>query len=431
MTVFWIIATGMMLLAMVFVLPPLFKRSTTNTINRNELNVELIRQQLAELDADLSNGKLDRTEYASARKDLERELLYDTSGTEIKSAQDTGNSGRWTAVLVISALPLAAVILYLQLGSSELMSQLQAQSTIRDGSSTEAGEKLPSVEEMVGKLAAKLESEPDNPQGWFMLARSYMMMNRYSDAAAAYQKVHTLVGDQPELLVSYADALAMVHKGRLTGKPTELIHRALELDPNQAQGLWLAGIAADQQADYETAIDYWQRLQPLLKDEPESLQEVLQLIERARNRAGISGEKILTSSISESPPPATPAETKTPDLAPGNGITVNVALDPAVQQLAALDDALFIFAQALEGPPMPLAAVRKQVKDLPLKITLNDSMAMMPAMRLSNFNEVRIGARISKTGDVSPRSGDLYGERSPVAVEAREPVQIMISEQIP
>lgn len=431
MTMFWPIAAGMMLLAIAFVLPPLFRHNKTVTVNRDALNVELIKQQLAELEADLSNGKLDRSEYAAARKDLERELLYDVSGSEAKPAQATAKSGRWAAALVMTALPLVAILLYLQLGSSEPMPRLQAESTMNLQAASKSGQKLPSIGEMASKLAARLESEPDNPQGWFMLARSYMMMNRYADAASAYEKLLALVGDQPEALVSYADALAMVHEGRLTGKPAKLIHRALELDPNQPQGLWLAGMAADQQADYQTAIDYWRRLEPLLKDEPKSLQEVRQLIERARIRAGLSEEQTLTRSVSESPPSATPAATAAPDTAPGKGITVSVALDPAVRRLAALEDSLFVFAQALEGPPMPLAAVRKQVKDLPLDITLNDSMAMMPAMRLSNFTEVRIGARISKSGDAKPQSGDLYGERSPVAVDADEPVQITISKQLP
>lgn len=431
MTVFWLIATGMMLLAMIFVLPPLFRRNRTNPIHHDELNVELIRQQLAELESDLNNGKLDRSEYASARKDLERELLYDVSGSDVKPAQNTGKSGRWTAILMMPALPLAAVLLYLQIGSSEQMSQRLAQGAVNPGSGPQAGKQLPSVAEMVNKLAAKLESEPDNPEGWFMLARSYMMLDRYAEAAAAYKQVHTLVGDQPELLVSYADALAMVHDGRLTGKPAQLIQKALELDPNQPQGLWLAGMAADQQADYETAIDYWRRLEPLLKDEPEALQEVRQLIESARSRSGLADEKILTSSEDASPLAATTTGAETPEPATEKGIVVNIDLDPTVRQLAALDDSLFIFAQALEGPPMPLAAVRKQVKDLPLEVTLSDAMAMMPAMRLSNFSEVRIGARISKTGDVKPQSGDLYGERSPVPVDASEPVQITISDQIP
>jgi cytochrome c-type biogenesis protein CcmH len=311
------------------------------------------------------------------------------------------------------------------------MPQLQANSSASAEPVSASGEKLPSIEEMVSKLAAKLEAEPEDPQGWFMLARSYMMLNRYADAAAAYKKVNMLVGDQPEILVSYADALAMVHEGQLAGKPKELIQRALELDPNLPQGLWLAGMAADQQADYETAIDYWRRLEPLLKEEPKSLQEVRQLIERAQARAGISTEKAVTASMGESPATSTSVEVDAPEVSSGKTITVNIALDPAVSQLAALEDALFIFAQALDGPPMPLAAVRKQVKDLPLKITFNDSMAMMPAMRLSNYSEVRIRARISKSGNAKPQSGDLYGELSPVAVEGQDPVHITISERIP
>ena len=431
MTMFWLIAVGMIVLAMAFVLPPRFRRATKSTVNRDELNIELIKQQLAELEADLSDGKLDPSEYAAARKDLERELLYDVSEDQSKPVIISGKSGRWAAALVVIALPLAAILLYLQIGSSELMPRLLAKRAVDSEPVPTTGDKLPSIEEMVAKLAAKLESKPDDPQGWFMLARSYMMMNRYADAASAYQKLHTLVGDQPEVLVGYADALAMAHEGRLEGKPAEMIHRALELDPNQAQGLWLAGMAADQQADHLTAINYWRRLEPLLKDEPKSQQEVRQLIDRAQTRAGITDDKALVAATSDFPPPSTKPEVTTPDASPGKSITINVALDPAVRQLTTLQDSLFVFVQALEGPPMPLAAVRKQVKDLPLEITLNDSMAMMPTMRLSNFTEVRISARISKTGNAKPQSGDLYGELAPVPVDGRDPVQITISKQVP
>jgi cytochrome c-type biogenesis protein CcmH len=125
------------------------------------------------------------------------------------------------------------------------------------------------------------------------------------------------------------------------------------------------------------------------------------------------------------------SETKSVVSSTVKAITINIDLDPDLKEATAHDDSLFVFAQAVEGPPMPLAVVRKQVKDLPLVVTLDDSMAMMPAMSLSKFSEVKIGARISKTGNATPQSGDLYGEISPVAVDDKEPVQITIGERVP
>jgi cytochrome c-type biogenesis protein CcmH len=433
MSLFWSIAAAMLILAFAFVLPPLFRRSGVSTVNRDELNIELIKQQLDELKTDLNNGKLDTADYAAARKDLENELLYDVS-TGHASTPKPEKSGRWASAVLIIAIPLTAVLLYQRIGTGHLTPVQQDINAAGDSSVTPSQDSLPSVQELVTKLAERMESEPNNPEGWYLLARSYMSIDRYNDAANAYERVHRLVGDQAEILVGYADALAMVHEGKLAGKPAELLQRALELQPNQPQGLWLAGMAAEQQGNYQDAINYWHRLEPLLQEDQDSLREVRQLIARAEQRGGIP---IQTAEDSNAQIPA-PTPTSASDSATtsgasfsGKAITINVDLDPGLKEAAAYDDSLFIFAQAVKGPPMPLAVVRKQVKDLPLVVTLDDSMAMMPAMSLSNFSEVKIGARISKTGNATPQSGDLYGEVSPVEVDDKEPVQITIGERVP
>ncbi|MCP4407676.1 MAG: c-type cytochrome biogenesis protein CcmI [Gammaproteobacteria bacterium] len=255
MIVFWSIAAIMMALAVAFVLLPMFRHSKASTVSRDDLNIELIKQQLAELEADLNNGKLDASEYASARKDLENELLYDVSenGTHTQKPE---KSGRWAGILLVILIPLTSVLLYQRIGGEQQLSIPQGEHSAANTANQPAKGPAPSIEEMVTKLAARLEAEPNNPEGWYMLARSYIAMNRYADAANAYQTLHELVGDHPEILVSYADALAMVQNGQLTGKPEKLIHKALELEPNQPQGLWLAGMAAEQQGDYRSAIGY-------------------------------------------------------------------------------------------------------------------------------------------------------------------------------
>ncbi|MEN8167968.1 MAG: c-type cytochrome biogenesis protein CcmI [Pseudomonadota bacterium] len=428
MIMFWSIAAAMMALAIAFVLLPLFRRSKASTIDRDELNIELIKQQLAELETDLDDGKLDASEYASARKDLEKELLYDVSDNGVHG-RNNEKSGRWAGILLVILIPLTSVLLYQHIGSEHLTPTPQEEHPAANQPSQAP---VPSIEEMVTQLAARLESEPNNPEGWYMLARSYITMNRYADAANAYQTLLELVGDHPEVLVSYADALAMVQNGQLTGKPEKLIHKALELEPNQPQGLWLAGMAAEQQGDYRSAIAYWRRVEPLLQDDPESLTEVRQLIAMAEQRGGLPEEQTPGEDISAPSPSSPKIAMGEPATAPsGKAITINVDLDPSLKGHTKLDDSLFVFAQAVEGPPMPLAVVRKQVKDLPLEVTLDDSMAMMPAMRLSNFPVVRISARISKTGNAKPQSGDLYGEASPIPVNGNDVVQITIGKKIP
>ena len=429
MTLFWALAGGMIVLAFVFLLPPLMRRPKRNPISLEQLNIDVIKQQLTELDADLKNGKLDPSDYTAAKIDLEKELLYDVSETANVTSNKPEKLGRWASIVLVVAIPVAAVLLYQHVGLNRLIAPPHAEKSGMEKSNPSAAQ-APSIEEMVAKLATKLEAQPNDPKGWFMLARSYMAMNRYTEAANAYRRLHELVGDQPEILVSYADALAMVHNGKLAGKPIELINKALELDPAQPQGLWLAGMAADQRGDHQTAIHLWRRLEPLLVNDPNSQKEINQLITQAEqqdNSASKASNTIPTNKpASTIRQDSTSANTVTPEA-----LTVSVTLDPALVEQATPNDALFVFAQVIDGSPMPLAVVRKQVKHLPLKVTLDDSMAMMPTMRLSNFSEVRVGARISKSGNATPQSGDLYGEVAPVSVIEGGTVQISIEKQIP
>jgi cytochrome c-type biogenesis protein CcmH len=430
MTLFWILAGGMTLLAWVFLLPLISKQTKPDHISTEQLNIDVIKQQLAELETDLNNGKLNSDDYAAARKDLEKELLYDLTGTSHASGETSERRGRWAIVVLIFTIPATSIMLYQQIGTNRLFSTSPAEKGLAAGEHPSQGGQAPSLEEMIAMLAIKLEEQPNNPKGWYMLARSYMALNRYSEAVQAYQRLHELTGDQPEILVSYADALAMVHNGKLAGKPLELINRALALNPAQPQGLWLAGMAASQQGDYASAVAHWHQLAPLLKDDPDSLTEINQLIAQAEQRGNLPHEPPTTAST----PPTTKAEAflaDTPSPTAQKALTVNITLDPALNQQTSPDDILFVFAQATEGPPMPLAVVRKQVKDLPLKVTLDDSMAMAPGMRLSNYSQVKVGARVSKSGNAMLQSGDFYGEVNPVAVAQGETVQITINHKMP
>jgi cytochrome c-type biogenesis protein CcmH len=432
MTLFWILVAGMMLLAFAFVLPPLLKRGPRSSVERNQLNIEVIRQQLGELDADLNNGKLDQSAYVAARKDLEKELLYDLSDSDKKTDQNLEKEGRWVGVLLVVSIPVVALLVYQQIGASKLIPLLQAEKNIQAPSANAGASPHASLPKLVAKLVAKLQADPDNPEGWFLLARSYMAMGSYAEAAKAYERLHKLAGDHPKILVSYADALAMVHNGQLAGKPVELIDKALAIEPNEPQGLWLAGMAAEQQGEYQTALNYWRRLEPMLKGDSKSQQEIRRLIAQAERQTGpLSGKTEAVEKTTEAANRlVTPADkAKTPGMS--KALRVNVSLDPGLSTQASPDDTLFVFARALEGPPMPLAIVRKQVKDLPLVVTLDDSMAMSPGLKLSNFAQIRVSARISKSGNALPQSGDLYGEVAPVTLDENTPVEITIAKVRP
>ena len=425
MTVFWSLAAVMVMVALLFLLPPLLRKREVSAVSGDDLNTEVIKSQFAELDADLDAGKLDQTQYTAARTDLEQELLYDlnTNGP----ARREPRSGRWATLLIIPLLPLCAVLLYQQIGSVELIERLQQARTMQSQAPQQASQQpsMPtgSIDEMVAKLAARLQQQPDDLEGWVMLARTYSILKRYSDAEAAYANILRLGGENASLLTDYADTMAMANGGSFTDQVGALLTRALELDPGNIKGLWLAGHWKNQSGAYAEAVGYWQQAAAKLPPGSEDAAVIAQQISDVQGQLGISA--------APAPAVATAAADTSAASASGATLSVHVALAPELAAAAAAEDTVFIFARATQGPRMPLAIVRKQVKDLPVTVTLDDTQAMMPAMKLSNFEQVAVGARVSKSGNAMPQSGDLQGIVTPVTTQTTEKIQITINSNVP
>lgn len=417
MTVFWIIAALMLAAALALLAPALLGRGKVRDQDRNQQNVQIARERLQELESEFGRGVLTEVDYEQAKQELEQALLSDVEDDASDTAIKTSAvAGRLTLLVLLVVVPLLTVFGYLQLGTPTALDSSAMVATEGHGTGA-GGEGTPSVQEMVEKLAEKLEQDPNNAEGWFMLGRSYMMMARYSEAANAFGHAYDLAGDQPALLLRYADALAMSQGGKISGKAFELIKKALQASPNDATALWLGGLGYEEQGDYEQAVRLWRKLEPMLVDNPESLNEVRNLIARAEQQLGHEVKPDETAA--QEPAAAKPS------------IKVQVTLDKALQDKAAADDLVFIFARALEGPPMPLAAARKRVSDLPVEIILDDSMAMMPQLKISNYKEVRISARISKSGTAMPASGDLEAGSTVVSINTTEMVNVHIDRVVP
>ena len=415
MIVFWIFAALMLAAALWLLVPALLGRKSIRDLDRNQQNVAIARERLQELESEYGRGSLSELDYKQARQELEQALLIDVDEAQVATTQVSTSNTRASLAWVVVGVPLAAILLYLQLGTPAALqqqAQVAAPQQGHAGADTEA-----TMEQLVAGLAAKLEQEPENPEGWFMLGRSYMSMGRYAEAAAAFERVLQQVGDNPDVMLRYADAQAMAQGGTIAGKPFEMIKKALQLKPDDPTALWLAGLGYEEQGEYEKAVQHWRKLEPLLVDDPATLNEVRNLITRAEQKLGRS--VAVDSTVIK------------PVTAGGVALKVTVALDAALQDKVSAEDTVFIFARAMEGPPMPLAAVRKQVRDLPLTVTLDDSMAMMPQMKLSNYATVLIGARISKSGTATAQSGDLTGEIDNVATTSKEQLTLTISQRIP
>lgn len=379
-------------------------------------DIPRLRQQLQQLKAQNDGGALDDAAYAAAKAPLERQLLDQVLDAPAAPAAAARPSARLLSLVSAAALALASAG-YLWTGSPGMPSAGPPGSRTDTSALASNGDTEAQFLAAVEQLAQRLQQEPDNAEGWAMLARSYARLGRHADAAPAFEKAIALQGNDARLLVDFADTLAMQNGRNLAGRPTELVQRALQLDPDNFKALALAGTAAFNAHDYAAAVRHWEKLALAAPADSEFSAQLQSSIAEARSRAGLAAAKPQPA-IAAGAAPATFAQAAAPAAAHGGVLRGSVRLAPALAKLAAPTDTVFIYARAAEGPRLPLAILRHQVKDLPLDFELDDSSAMSPATRLSGFAKVVVSARISKTGQAMPSAGDLVGESAAVANSA-------------
>lgn len=402
---FWIAAGLLIAGALLFLLPPLLgTRQIRGLASHDQANVSIYRDQLQELDTDLAAGTISPEQHGQARLEIERRVLEETGG---EAGAQAGASLRGTALGVGFAVPVLAFGIYLLVGNPAGLDPEQAAArAAEDQSHSITPEQIAA---MVTTLSERLKNNPGDAEGWAMLARSYNVLQRFGEAAEAFQKAVALVPNNAQLLADYADTLGVVQGRKLQGEPERLIERALQADPSNVKALALAGTVAYQKQDYATAAQRWQEILQVVPPESEFAQSIGRSIADARQRMGAGAPAA---------PVARAAEAKPATGAVGE-LRGTVKLAPDVAARAAPEDAVFIFARAESGPRAPLAIVRRQVKDLPFEFSLDDSMAMAPNLKLSGFSTVMVGARVSKSGNAIAQPGDIEGVVGPVAVGAR------------
>ncbi|HLU76412.1 MAG TPA: c-type cytochrome biogenesis protein CcmI [Burkholderiales bacterium] len=409
MTAFYIAAALMVLLAVVWIALPLVRGGRAPQPRRDRANLAILRDQLAELDSDLRAGTLSEEQYEQAKLDLERRVLEETAHQDdTPNVRATPTSGRLAAVAVALLVSVGAVLLYAQIGSPDALAPQAEQ-----GHQFSPQE----IDQMVAQLAERMRANPDDPRGWAILGRTYYVMQRYQESADAYAELIKRIPPDPDVLTDYADALAMAQGRKLTGKPMEALQQALALDPDHWKGLALAGTEAFEREDYRAALRYWERLLAQAPPGSEVGQQVAASVAEARKLAGLPPQ---------TDAPATP-DTSAPSAA---GVSGTVRLAPEIAAKADPTDTVFVYARPVDGPKMPLAIVRMQVKDLPAHFTLDDTQAMTPAARLSQHERVELVARISKSGNASVQSGDLVAGARDVAVGSAD-LSLVIDTQVP
>jgi cytochrome c-type biogenesis protein CcmH len=291
MLTFWIIAALLILLAFWFILPALLnKPGADEDVERREANILVYRDQQRELNSDLANGLIGKEQYEQEKTELERRLLEDVASTCAKNSHKSAHNK--FAYGVAAFIPIGAIALYLSVGNPKgITASTQPQMAPAAAGNQPGAMSDQQIAANIQKLADRLKENPNDAQGWTMLARSYMMQERFSDAAPAYEKLTALTPNDADAWADYAEALALANGQNLAGKPTEAVNRALQIDPKHQKALDLAGSAAFQAGDYKKAMDYWQQLLKLLPAGSQELQIVTEQISKAKELAAGKGSR--------------------------------------------------------------------------------------------------------------------------------------------
>ncbi|MES2356692.1 MAG: c-type cytochrome biogenesis protein CcmI [Pseudomonadota bacterium] len=282
MTVFLMISITMVALTLFFVLPSLLRKESTqptgknqNAVQRDALNLEILRDQLRELNRDFQLGTVDDAGYQSARQELERRIAKDVHATPLSAPSIPAQ--RWTAFVIALAIPATAAGLYYFLGTPSALNPTQIATKTEQNPPVTAQQ----IEGMVANLAKKLKSNPNDANGWRMLARSYETMRRFDDAVDAYKHLLQLTPNDADVLVNYAVTLAMSTNRDLSGEPEKLINRALTIDPNNVEALALLGSVAFEKKDYAGAIVSWKKILTLVPAETDIARTITSSIAKA------------------------------------------------------------------------------------------------------------------------------------------------------
>lgn len=420
-SLFWALILFFIGVALAFILPPLLRRNITlGRVDGKEVNIAIYHDQLAELRADLDSGELDAPQYEDARREIEKRLSEDVPLE--RTPVETGRPVRWVGYALAGMIPVLAITLYMGLGNPNALMASPA------ADATAAAQGQHDAAPMIAALEAKLKKNPDNPAGWYMLARSYAALGRYDEAVRVYAKASELIPDDSRLLADYADVLALTQGGNLQGKPLELINKALKLNAQDEKALNLAGTAAYQGKDFAKAASYWRHLLQLIPPDDDYAKEVRAAIAEAEKAAGsFSGLDNLSSSDGQNS-----TEEKSGQALKGRtaAISGTVSVSKEIIGKVSPGDTVFIFAQTPQGPKMPVAGLKIDAKQLPYRFTLDDSTSMTPNNLLSNHPEIVVSARVSKSGEAMPHSGDLQGKSGPVTL-GRKGIGIVIDTVLP
>ena len=382
MTSFVISALLLLILVLVLLLRPLFFPAKESATSRRQMNATIYREELDKLEADRMAGTVDSYSYEQTHAEMRQRLFQDTDEADDFAVL---GSPKKTIIGICLFVVILSAGFYFYLGDAAQIAQ----------KSTERPMTQESVEKMVDEFAAKMDKEPDNLKGWAMLARSYRILGRNTEAANAYARAGSFIDSDPQLLADYADVLAANANGNFAGKPQQLINKALAQDPNNLLALWLSGTAAFNVQNYKAAVQSWEKLAKQLPGESDEARAIAASIAEARSKGGL-------------------ASVSAPVIS-NQGVSGQVDIAPELKPKIKVGDVLMVIARK-PGERMPVAVLKTPVTAFPISFVLNDALAMSPSALISQIPEVSVEVRISKTGMAMPEAGDLISTPQTIKV---------------
>ena len=411
MTLFLLSASSLLLISIIAIIRTLMNKNNEK-INSNQNSMDIYNQKLNEINFDIENHLITKNEANNAIEELEYSLIKNNKNTDILDSKlyfSNLESKKTISIILLLVIPVFVISVYSFIGAPNSIEKLVLVSDLKNTKSD--SEKLVSVEQMLKRVERRLLDDPNNSDDWLMLANSYVVLKRYPEAIRALENLYRLKGDDPSLLFRYADVLAMANSGIFAGKPSELIKKALQLDPQNTMGLWLAGLVAYEEGEVKKAINYWENVLPKLEIGSEEEKNIRKYIEFAKennnisiqNNGSITQEKIEYS------------------------LKLSIELSPNFTNINK-NKAVFIYAKPINSPNnMPIIVLRKTVADLPLLVEMNDSMSMLPSNKLSDYKSVQVLARISNSGNAKSEKGDLIGIVESMSTTSKNITKLIIN----
>jgi cytochrome c-type biogenesis protein CcmH len=419
MGIFLIIITLTTLLIVYVVVRPMTRTNIERLDDNQQLRISIYRENLQELESEFTTGQLGKGQLDNVKNELEMSLLQESGNTSSINELDLlTENRRHFSLSIIAALTLIglSIFIYTLLGNPQLI----ALKEFGDINSEETWENNPSKDQMISLMNTHLQRNPDDANGLYFLANVYIADADYINADLMFEKLHEFAGENTQVLLAHVDTLIRINEGSFAGRAEELIHQVLSIEPENYTALLFAGLAAEETENYQGANNYYAKILPILQNQPKLLQTVNMLIAQntiMMQEAGID--------------PVSPESTTDAVVDLTTSIQLRIDVLPGLIDQFSQNDTLFIYAQAVEGRPMPLAVIRTEANMFPMEVTLDDTQAMMPTHKISDFETVRVQARISKSGAAEPSSGDILGILEEVTVADTHRVELVINEIIP